>query len=101
MAKLQDLATVVRSKNAGPLTLSFDLMFPTEQSYALALSSRSLCPESIGILYDISAHLVKITPYPAARAIKIAMPRKIISGSPGDKDVYGAQQHVPLLGIEL
>jgi hypothetical protein len=29
------------------------------------------------------------------------MPRKIVSGSPGDRDVYGAQQHVPLLGLEL
>ena len=101
MPQLKDLATVVRSKNAGPLTLSFDLMFSTEQSYALALASSSLSPERIGQLYETAANKIQITPYPAARAIKIAMPRKIVSGSPGDRDVYGAQQHVPLLGIEL
>ncbi len=101
MTQLKDVATVVRSKNAGPLTLSFDLMFPTVQTFVQALSSSALSAESIGYLYDTAAHQVLITPYPAACAIKIAMPRKTVSGSPGDRDVYGAQQHVPLLEIEL
>jgi hypothetical protein len=101
MPQLNDIATVVRSKNAGPLTLSFDLMFSSEESFAFALASSALSPERIGQLYDTEANKVQVTPYPAARAIKIALPRKIVSGSPGDRDVYGAQQHVPLLGIEL
>jgi uncharacterized protein DUF4387 len=42
-----------------------------------------------------------VLPYPPALAIKIVMPRRIVSGDPGDSDVYGAQQHRPLLGIEL
>jgi hypothetical protein len=101
MTQLQDLATVIRSKNAGPLTLSFDLMFPSEESYRIALRSSSLTPEAIGRLYDTAPEKISVTSYDAARAIKIAMPRKIVSGSPGDRDVYGAQQHVPLLGLEL
>jgi hypothetical protein len=35
------------------------------------------------------------------RAIKIVMARRIMAGDPGDYDVYGAQQHAPLLGIEI
>jgi hypothetical protein len=101
MTKLQDLATVIRSKNAGPLTLSFDLMFPSEESYQRALSSSALTAETIGRLYNTPAEKIFINSYDAARAIKIAMPRKIVSGTPGDRDVYGAQQHVPLLGLEL
>ena len=27
--------------------------------------------------------------------------RRVMAGDPGDVDVYGAQQHAPLLGIEL
>jgi hypothetical protein len=27
--------------------------------------------------------------------------RSIMAGDPGDYDVYGAQQHAPLLGIEI
>lgn len=101
MTQLQDLATVIRSKNAGPLTLSLDLMFPSEESYQIALRSKSLTAEAIGRLYDTAPEKISITSYDAARAIEIAMPRKIVSGSPGDRDVYGAQQHVPLLGLEL
>jgi hypothetical protein len=29
------------------------------------------------------------------------MRRPVVSGSPGDSDVYGAQQHAPLLDIEF
>jgi len=34
-------------------------------------------------------------------AIKIVLARKIMAGDPGDFDVYGAQQHAPLLGVEI
>jgi Domain of unknown function (DUF4387) len=29
------------------------------------------------------------------------LPRDVISGDIGDRDIYGAQQHAPLLDIEL
>jgi hypothetical protein len=29
------------------------------------------------------------------------MDRKIVAGDPGDRDVYGAQQHGPMLSIEI
>jgi len=41
---------------------------------------------------------------PAGRAAlrpKITLPRDVVSGDVGDRDVYGAQQHAPLLDIEL
>jgi hypothetical protein len=31
----------------------------------------------------------------------VVVPRQIMSGDPGDRDVYGAQQHTPLLEIEI
>jgi len=49
----------------------------------------------------VPAGEVTIFPYPVGRAIKIVLARKIMAGDPGDFDVYGAQQHAPLLGIEL
>lgn len=33
MPKLIDLATVLRSKNAGPLYVTFDLMFDKKETY--------------------------------------------------------------------
>jgi hypothetical protein len=29
------------------------------------------------------------------------VPRKIMAGDPGDRDVYGAQQHTPLLELDI
>jgi hypothetical protein len=40
-------------------------------------------------------------PYPAALAIKISFDRTVIAGDPGDRDIYGAQQHGPLLEVVL
>jgi hypothetical protein len=98
---LAQTATVVRSKNAGPLTLSFDLMFPDRAAFDLAAASPALAPARIAELYGVRESDVAVIPYPVANAIKIALPRRIVAGSPGDRDVYGAQQHAPLLEIEL
>ena len=35
------------------------------------------------------------------RAIKATFPRPVSSGAVGDTDVYGAQQHAPLLDVEI
>jgi hypothetical protein len=59
-----------------------------------------LSREAIGLLYRIPSEDVTVIPYPLGRAIKITLPRDT-AGDPGDRDVYGAQQHAPLLGIEI
>jgi hypothetical protein len=44
---------------------------------------------------------VLFTEYPPALAWKATFPRRIPSGAVGDTDVYGAQQHAPLLDIDI
>ena len=44
---------------------------------------------------------VGVIEYPLGLAIKIVIPRRVTAGDPGDRDVYGAQQHQRLMGIEL
>jgi hypothetical protein len=99
--KLSDLAQVVRSKNAGPRRLTLDIIFATDSDYQRAAQSPALGPAAIGQLYHLPAEQVTVIPYPVGRAIKVVMARSIMAGDPGDSDVYGAQQHAPLLGIEL
>lgn len=99
MPRLVDIASVIRSKNAGPLTISFDLMFQTNAAYLQATQSQGLSTAALAVVFDRSEREIKVTHYPAALAIKIAMPRALVSGSPGDRDVYGAQQHLPLLEV--
>ena len=99
--RLVDVAKVVRSKNAGPLHVTIDLMFSGPEDFRRAEMSENLTADSIARLYGVDAETVEVVPYPAAYAVKIVMDRPIIAGTPGDRDVYGAQQHGPLLELEL
>ena len=101
MDTLRDLAKVIRSKNAGALLLTLDVMFENEAVYARVRDSNALNPRTIAALYGVSDNHVDIVPFDVALAIKITLPRSVAAGSPGDTDVYGAQQHAPLLDIEV
>ncbi len=99
--QLQDFAQVVRSKNAGPRRLTLDIIFRTDADYQRAAQSPGLTRDTIATLYGLPPEEVTIIPYPLGRAIKIVLPRHATAGDPGDRDVYGAQQHTPLLEIDV
>jgi len=101
MAKLMDIARVVRGKNAGALLLTLDVMFDDDETYRKVRDSGVLLPRTIAPLYGVTDNEVAIIPFDVAKAIKITVPRRMRSGAPGDTDVYGAQQHVPLMMIDL
>ncbi len=98
---LQDLAQVVRSKNAGPRMLTLDVMFADDATYQRVADSGALNAARIATLYGVEAQQVTVMPYPVGRAIKVSIPRALTAGDPGDRDVYGAQQHAPLLELEV
>lgn len=98
---LSSLAQVIRSKNAGPTQLTIDLFFRDAQAYALAAHSPALSTESVARLYGLDAAEVSRYALPEIQAIKFTLPRAVCAGTPGDGDVYGAQQHGPLLGLTL
>ena len=60
-----------------------------------------LCPALFARLYDVREVDVLFTPYPAGNAFKATLPRLVPSGDVGDTDVYGAQQHAPLLDVDV
>ena len=99
--QLQDIAQVIRSKNAGPRCLTLEVMFATDADYQRVAQSSALSREAISKLYGVPVQDIEIIAYPLGRAIKIVLPRLVTAGDPGDRDVYGAQQHAPLLGIEI
>jgi hypothetical protein len=99
--KLQDFAQVVRSKNAGPRRFTLDVIFRSDADYQRAVQSEALTAAKLAPLYGVPTSDVKVINYPLGRAIKIDIPRRIMSGDPGDRDVYGAQQRAPLLGLEI
>jgi len=99
MPRLIDLATVVRSKNAGPLYVTFDIMFPEKSVFERVKNSRTLTPELIASLYDVDPKDVSIIMYDIVNSLKITIPRREISGSLADTDIYGCQQQVPLSNV--
>ena len=99
--KLRQLATIIRSKNAGPATLTLDIFFADDAAFQQAMAAPALHTAAIAALYGVLPAEVNRFDLPAIRAIKFSLPRTIIAGTPGDADVYGAQQHVPLLKLEL
>jgi hypothetical protein len=99
--QLQELAQVIRSKNAGPRRLTLDVIFASEADYQRAAQSPALSREQVAKLYRIAPDEVAVIAYPLGRAIKITLARPIMAGDPGDRDVYGAQQHAPLLEIDI
>jgi hypothetical protein len=101
MPKLSEIAKICKSKNAGPFEVTIDVMFETRELYDKVEKTGVLCAELFAKLYNVAAKDVLFTPYPAAMAFKGTIPRRISSGDLGDTDVYGAQQHAPMLDVEI
>ena len=72
MARLRDLAAVLRSKNAGPFQLTVDIMFDEEAAYRRVLASGALEPARIGALYGVEAQMVRVIPFDRVRAVTAA-----------------------------
>ena len=100
--KLEQLATTIRSKNAGVNQITFDIIFSNAQDYLRARVSGKLTREAIasylGIPLERISDFVEFDP---ANAIKFTIYRLRPSGSPGDWDILGCQQYGPLLDIEI
>ncbi|WP_434779642.1 DUF4387 domain-containing protein [Neisseria sp. Ec49-e6-T10] len=102
MYKLFDLADVIRSKNSGPYEITFDIIFKDEAMFEQVAKANVFTKESFAQLYHIRAEeVMSIMSFPPAKAIKITIERPIPSGSLGETDVYGAQQHAPLLNYQF
>lgn len=100
MTRLADVASVIRSKNAGPYELTLDIIFKDRFWYEEALRSELINRSLIAKLYGVSEDdVLNIVAFEPANAIKATIKRSLVSGAVGETDVYGAQQHAPLLGL--
>ena len=97
--KLIELTKILRSKNAGPLYITFDLMFDDSEKMKKVLKGLKI--SDVAKAYNVDQSQITIIPYEIVNSIKITFPRKYVSGSVFDDDVYGCQQHMPLANIEI
>ena len=101
MPKLKDIAKACKSKNAGPFELTLDIMFENAETFDKVRNTGVISPALIARLYKVPVESVVFTEFPPAFAYKATIERRIPSGAVGDTDVYGAQQHAPLLDVEI
>jgi hypothetical protein len=98
--RLGELAKTVRSKNAGVDKITFDVIFRDRETYETVRRSGVLTRATVARLYGIpDARISDFVEFDPAYAIKFTIYRERPSGSPGDPDIFGAQQYAPLLDI--
>ena len=96
-----DVATLVRSKNAGPFWLTLDVFCATDNDYVTIADNQVINPERIGDLYHVEPATIRIYRIPALRVVKVSFPRPTTQGGINDRDMHAGQQHVPLSRLPL
>jgi len=97
---LKEVANVIRSKNAGPFELTLDVLLKDQQMFEAIREADVINKKSIAQLYRIPEEdVLSIVYFPNAKAIKATIVRPLPSGALGERDVYGAQQHAPLVNF--
>jgi len=100
--KLSTLAKTIRSKNAGVDKITFDVIFTDRVVYERVKRSQVLSRAAVARLYNIpDERIADFVEFDPANAIKFTIYRLKPSGSPGDSDIFGAQQYAPLLDVEV
>ncbi|HRD78279.1 MAG TPA: DUF4387 domain-containing protein [Hyphomicrobiaceae bacterium] len=101
MPKVREIAQVCKSKNAGPFEVTIDVVFADKAMFERVKKTGVLSAELMARLYHVPADDILFTVYDAGLAFKATLPRRIPAGDVGDTDVYGAQQHAPLLEVDI
>lgn len=100
--KLYDLATVIRSKNSGPFQTTLDVLFEDKEIYEKIKTSGIISKKHIAELYRMEeSRIQELVFFDTALGFKVTFDRSISSGTSGDRDVYGAQQHAPLAEMRV
>lgn len=99
---LSEIATVIRSKNAGPFLLTFDVMFESSDDFEAVWKSGVFTAPKMAALFGLpEAQVTSIFAVPRGRAIKLTLRRPTVQGQLGEHDMYGCQQHAPLLELPI
>ena len=101
MPHLAELARLIRSKNAGPFELTFDVMFDDRERYERVKRSGALTREVVAQRYGLDPGMVKFFYCDHAYAVKASIPRPAVQGDLHDSDGHGGQQYAPLMDIEI
>ncbi|MGW1208148.1 DUF4387 domain-containing protein [Streptomyces sp. NPDC002499] len=101
MTTLLDYCSLVRSKNAGPFTLTFDFMCHDKDAYDALVATGFLDKNLFATLYEADPDDIHVVNHPRALAVKVSLPRPTVQGDLHDTDCYAGQQYAPLMDMEV
>ena len=102
MDTIIELAKIIRSKNAGPFMTTVDMFFDNRESYERV--KKSLTNEAIAKIYNLpNENVVGIFHLDIVMGIKVTFIKHggIASGDQECADIFGANQHVPLMSYRV
>jgi hypothetical protein len=95
------LAELVRSKNAGPFWITFDIFLATDEDYRRAAAPGVVTEHAVAELYHVDPAVVRIYRMPDLRVVKVSFPRPTPQGDFHDRDMHAGQQHIPLAALPV
>jgi hypothetical protein len=101
MTTVSDVCHHVRSKNAGPYWVTFDLFFKGPEVFAQYADSPALGPDLLQRLFGADPALVKRFSVPSLNVVKISYARAAPQGGEVERDMHCGQQFVRLLDVQL
>lgn len=100
-SELWQVASLIRSKNAGPFEITIDVMCDNADAFERLCNSRLMDPSLYAELYKTDVRAVDVFAHRESLAIKASFPRPTPSGSTKDTDVYGGQFHSLLVRLPV
>jgi hypothetical protein len=101
MARLEEVCSHVRSKNAGPFWITVDLFFEGPEAFAMWKDRPGFSAEALSGVFGVEASLTKRIEAPEVSVIKFSYPRARPQGGVTERDMHSGQQYVLLLGHEV
>jgi len=99
--RLCDLATSIKSANAGATLITMDVAFSDPNRFEAVAAGGALNPDAVARLYLVDPAQVQIHHYRPSSTIKVTIPRRVPSGGVEERDFDGVQQYIPLLYLEV
>jgi len=99
---LVEMTRVLRSKDAGVNSITYDIFFQTAEDYRQALESNLFTPEAVAKVLGVpEEHIIGTYYCNPCYAIKVSRYREMIAGTPGSPDTFGAQQQMRLELLQI
>ena len=94
MLRLEEIASYIRSKNAGPFTLTIELFFDSDEAYERVKRSGEVNAALVAKLYGVEEATVKSFYLDNIRIIKFSYPRPHPAGDRYENDMHAGQQYI-------